>query len=138
MLQQWNFKLQFYQSQLLDDKIFGQILFEFGSLIWIGHMNLDEIIVSLLLLSVHENSSKLSTRIHPKKCRRKFTPKEEFSWTFQSTKSVHDNSPILSTTIHLLCTREFCHPFWPTNQRLCVFCFMKMNNQFVRISKPES
>ena len=54
----------------------------------------------MLLKSVHENSSKISTRIHPKTSM-KIYPKR---WLLVD-KSVHKNSPKVFTKIH---------PFWST------------------------
>ena len=62
----------------------------------------------------------MSTKIHQKcpqeinhKCPRKFTPKEDFSWT-KVSKRIHQkcswNSPFLSPKIRPLCPREVCHP----------------------------
>ena len=46
---------------------------------------------------VHENSPKMSTRIHPNNVHENSPQKR--------------NSPILSTKIHLLCPQEFCNPW---------------------------
>ena len=63
--------------------------------------------------SVHENSPKMSTRIHQNNVHEKSPQKRNSSGQKcprEFVKSVHENSPILSTRIHLLCPLEFFHP----------------------------
>ena len=64
--------------------------------------------------SVHENSPKMSTRIHQNNVHEKSPQKRNSSGQKcpqEFLKSVHENSPILSTRIRLLCPLEFFHPF---------------------------
>ena len=63
--------------------------------------------------SVHENSPKMSTRIHQNNVHEKSPQKRNSSGQKcprEFVKSFHENSLILSTRIHLLCPREFFHP----------------------------